>query len=150
MTLAFGWSDLAYLALAIFLLLTGVALAYALLRLGGVLGRASSLVRGTERELLPVIRKAGGTVDRVNEQLDKVDEMTDSAVDAVNAVAAAVRAVSAVVTRPIQKLAGLATGLRHGASTLRARGGWDEAVRAGKQEAARREQDLADDLDAVD
>src|SRR6266540_2740842 len=113
MIAAFGWSDLAYLALTVFLLLTGLALAYGALRLGGTLGRASSLLEGTEKELLPVISKLGGTVDRVN----------------------------GLVTRPIERLAGLTAGARHAASSLRARGDWREAVRTGKEEAERREQD---------
>jgi len=147
MIAAFGWSDLAYLALTVFLLLTGLALAYGALRLGGTLGRASSLLEGTEKELLPVISKLGGTVDRVNGQLDKVDQITNSAVAAVTSVDTAVRSVTGLVTRPIERLAGLTAGARHAASSLRARGDWREAVRTGKEEAERREQDLADDLE---
>jgi uncharacterized protein YoxC len=150
MLASFGWSDLAYLALAVFLLLTGLGIAYGALRLGGTLGRASSLLQGTEKELLPVISKVGGTLDRVNQQLDKVDQMTDSAVDAVASVDTAVRTVTGVVTRPIEKLAGLVAGLTHGASSLRARGDVREAVRTGKEEAARREQDLVDELGGSD
>jgi hypothetical protein len=147
MLASFGWSDLAYLALAIFLLLAGLAIVYGALRIGGTLRRASSLLQGTERELLPVITKLGGTVDRVNQQLDKVDQITDSAVDAGAGVDTAVRTVSGVVTRPIEKLAGLVAGLRHGASSMRSGGGLQDAVRTGKDEAARREQDLADELE---
>jgi uncharacterized protein YoxC len=150
MTVGFAWSDLAYLALSVFLLLAGLALAYGAVKLGGTLKRASSLLGGAERELLPVITKLGGTVDRVNAQLDKVDQITDSAVDAVAGVDAAVRAVSGVVTRPIEKLSGLVAGLRHGASSVRAGGGWEQAVRTGKEEAARREEDLADELGGED
>src|SRR5881409_2719107 len=143
MIASFGWSDLAYLALAIFLVVAGLAFGYGALRLGGTLRRASSLLQGTEKELLPVISKLGGTVDRVNDQLDKVDQITDSAVDAVAGVDSAVRAISSAVTRPVEKLAGLVAGVRHGASSIRARGDWRGAVRTGKEEAARREQDLA-------
>lgn len=146
MIASFGWSDLAYLALAVFLIASAVAFLYAALRLGGTLGRASSLLRGTEAELLPVISRLGGTVDRVNTQLDKVDQMTDSAVDAVASVDTAVRTVSGLVTRPIGKLAGLAAGARHAASSVRTGGSWREAVRTAKEEATRREQDLADEL----
>src|SRR3954447_14099860 len=124
MLASFGWGDFAYLALGAFLLLVGVAFAYLSLRMGGTLGRASSLLLGTEQELLPVISKIGGTVDRVNDQLDKVDQMTDSAVDAVASVDTAVRTVTGVVTRPIGKLAGWATGARHAASSVRTRGSW--------------------------
>jgi hypothetical protein len=146
MVASFGWSDFAYLALAIFMLVAGASFLYAAIRLGGTLGRASSLLESTEAELLPVISKLGGTVDRVNVQLDKVDQMTDSAVDAVTAVDTAVRALSLVVTRPIERLAGLAAGVRHGVSSLWARGSLSDAVQTAKEEAARREQDLADEL----
>jgi ABC-type transporter Mla subunit MlaD len=147
MLLSFGWNDLADLALSIFLILAGLGLAYALWRLGATLGRASTFIKGTERELLPVISKVGETVDRVNDQLEKVDRMTDSAVDAVESVDAAVRTVSAAVRRPVQKLAGLASGVRHGASTLRTNRDWRGAVQTGKEEAARREHDLESELD---
>ncbi|HZQ66639.1 MAG TPA: hypothetical protein VFA66_15590 [Gaiellaceae bacterium] len=146
MLASFGWSDLAYLALAVFLVLTGLAIAHGAFRLGGTLRRASSLLQGTEKELLPVISKVGGTLDRVNLQLDKVDQITDSAVDAVAGVDSAVRTVTAVVTKPVEKLAGLVAGVSHGASSLRARRDVREAVRTGKEEAARRERDLADEL----
>jgi uncharacterized protein YoxC len=146
MLAAFTWSDFAYLALAVFLLLAGIAVAYGAMRLGGTLGRASSLLQGTENELLPVISKVGGTLDRVNQQLDKVDQITDSAVDAVASVDTAVRTVSGIVTRPVEKIAGLVAGLTHGASSLRSRRDVREAVRTGREEAARREQDLADEL----
>jgi uncharacterized protein YoxC len=146
MIASFGWSDLAYLALSVFLLLAALALVYGAVRLGGTLRRVSSLLQGTERELLPVISKLGGTVDRVNEQLDKVDQITDSAVDAVASVDTAVRTVSGVVTRPIEKLAGLVAGVKHGVSSARATGDWRSAVETGKEEAGRREQDLADEL----
>jgi hypothetical protein len=140
------WGDVAYAALAVFLVLTGLAIAYGAVRLGGTLGRASSLIEGTERELLPVISKAGGTLDRVNTQLDKVDVMTDSAVDAVATVDGSVRVVSRVVTRPVQALAGFFSGVRHAASALRTGGGWQQAVQTGREEAARRERDLAAEL----
>ena len=140
------WSDVAYAALALFLLLAGLALAYAAIRLGGTLGRASSLIEGTEKELLPVIGKLGGTVDRVNDQLDKVDQITDSAVDAVGSVDTAVRTVTGAVAHPIRKISGIFAGARHAGSTVRTGGSWQDAVQTGKEEAARREQDIADEL----
>src|SRR6059058_4065323 len=128
----FTWGDLAYLALAVFLVVVGAALGYAFLRLGETFGRLSAFIRGTERELLPVISKVGGSVDRVNAQLDKLDQATDSAVDAVDAVDQAVRTVSFAVKRPIQKLAGLSAGMSHGWASLRARRNWRDAVDEGK------------------
>ena len=72
-------SDAAYWGLAIFLIAIGLASAFMLFRLGQSFERLSSFIRGTERDLLPVIVKAGSTVDRVNYQLDKADTVTDSA-----------------------------------------------------------------------
>jgi uncharacterized protein YoxC len=144
------WGDVAYAALAVFLVLTGLAIAYAAIRLGGTLGRASSLIEGTEKELLPVISKAGGTLDRVNTQLDKVDVMTDSAVDAVTTVDTGVRAVTNAITRPVQTIAGFFSGARHTASSVRAGAGWEQAVKTGREEAARRERDLAAEFDPED
>jgi uncharacterized protein YoxC len=144
--LAFSFGDLADLALAIFLIAVGLGLGWAFLRLAVTFDRLSSLIRGAEREVLPVINKVGGSVDRVNAQLDKLDTATDSAVDAVEAVDEAVRTVSFAVKRPVQKLAGLATGVSHGWSSLRTRRDWGDAVAEAKAAAARRERDLEEEL----
>src|SRR5207248_10044998 len=114
--------------LAVFLLAVGLSSAYVLIRLGGTVGRLSSLISGTEREVLPVVNKVGGSVDRVNGQLDKVDRVTDSAVDAADSVDTAVRAVSMAVARPVEKISGLAAGVTHGVSSLKARRGFGEAM----------------------
>ena len=142
--------DVANYALAAFLIAVGVGLGYAFFRLGGTFGRLSSLIKGTEQEVLPVINKVGGSVDKVNGQLDKVDRVTDSAVDMADSVDTAVRAVSMAITRPVQKVSGLAAGVTHGAASLKAHRDWSEAVRTGKEAAARRERDLGDELRAAD
>jgi len=143
---AFTWGDLWRLALAVFLLAVGLSSAYLLVRLGGTVGRLSAFISGAEREILPVINKVGGSVDRVNGQLDKVDKITDSAVDAAESVDTAVRAVSGAVTRPVQKISGLAAALSYGAADFKTKHDWRHAVQAGKEAAARREQELTEDL----
>ena len=148
--LAASAGDLARYALAVFLLAVGLGLAYVFVRLGGTFARLSSFIRGTERELLPVIHKVGESVDRVNGQLDKVDRVTDSAVDMADSVDTAVRAVSIAIARPVQKLSGFAAGLTHGVATLKARRDVGEAVQSAKEAAARRERDLAEELRAAD
>lgn len=148
--LAFSFGDLAHLALAFFLVAIGVGVGWAFLRLAVTFDRLSSLIRGTERELLPVINKVGGSVDRVNNQLDKMDVATTSAVDAVVAADEAVRTVSFAVKRPIQKLTGLSAGVSHGWSALKTRRNWRDAVDEGKAAAARRERDLEDELKPPD
>jgi len=149
MLVAFTAGDVADLALAVFLVAVGLGLGWAFLRLAVTLDRLSSLIRGAEQEVLPVINKVGGSVDRVNAQLDKLDQATDSAVDAVGAVDEAVRAVSFAVKRPVQKLAGFSSGVSHGWDSLRTRRDWRAAVDEGKAAAARRERDLDEELRAT-
>jgi uncharacterized protein YoxC len=146
MLVASVWGDLWRLALAVFLLAVGISTAYLLVRLGGTVSRLSSLITGVEREALPVINKVGGSVDRVNDQLDKVDRVTDSAVDAAESVDTAVRAVSLAVTRPVQKVSGFAAGVSYGAADFKSKRSWKHAVEAGKAAAARREEELIEEL----
>jgi uncharacterized protein YoxC len=143
---AFTWEDLWRLALAVFLLAIGLSVGWFFLRLAGTVDRLSSLIKGTEETALPVVEKVGGSVDRVNVQLDKVDRITDSAVDAADSVDTAVRAASMAVTRPVLKVAGIAAGVSSGASDFQSSHDWRHAVQAGKDAAARREDELANEL----
>jgi uncharacterized protein YoxC len=143
---AFTWGDLWRLALAVFLFAIGITFAYLLVRMAGTVDRLSAFIRGAEESVFPVVNKVGGSVDRVNLQLDKVDRVTDSAVDAADNVDTAVRAVSMAVTRPVQKVSGFAAGVSFGAADFKARRDWRHAVQAGKEAAARRESDLAEEL----
>jgi hypothetical protein len=133
-------------ALAAFFVATGVGLLYVFIRLGGTFARLSSFIRGAERDVLPVVVKAGGTVDRVNDQLDKLDTVTDSAVAMADSADTAVRAVSTAITTPVKKVSGFASGVSHGVSAFRSRRDAGEAVRVAKDAAARRESELDEEL----
>lgn len=146
MMLAVSSSELLDYALALFFVLSGVGLAYLLVRMGGTFARLTSLIKGTERDLLPVIVKAGGTVDRVNDQLDKVDVVTDSAVSMADNADTAVRAVSTAITTPVKKVTGLSAAISHGYAALRGRRDLGEAARVAREAAARREAELDEEL----
>jgi hypothetical protein len=146
MVLASTSGDVLNYALALFFVAAGVALAYMLIRLGGTFARLSSFIKGTERDLLPVIVKSGGTVDRVNFQLDKMDVVTDSAVSMAENADTAVRAVSTAITTPVKKVSGLASGISHGFSAFRARKDVGGAMSVAKDAAARRESEIDEEL----
>jgi hypothetical protein len=146
MTVAFSAGDAAYWGLAIFLVLLGIGSIFALFKLGRLFDRISSFVQGGERDILPVVVKTGGTVDRVNYQLDKLDTVTDSAVSMADSADTTVRAVSTAITTPVVKVSGFAAGVAHGVSSLRKTRSFSEAKDAAKDAARRREQDLTDDL----
>ena len=80
-----------------------------------------------------MVVKAGGTVDRVNDQLDKLDTVTDSAVAMADSADTAVRAVSTAITTPVKKVSGFAAGVSHGFSAFRSRRDAGEAVRVAKE-----------------
>lgn len=131
--------DIASAALAFFLIAIGLTLGYAFLRLAGVLGRVSSLVKGVEQELVPVINKAGGSIDRVNDQLDKLDVVTDSAVGAVESIDSVMRAIAGAVKLPAKKLAALTAGLVHGLAAFKVDRDFAAAMAAARFAAQERE-----------
>jgi hypothetical protein len=143
---AFTAIDGLWVTLSVVLVGLAVGLFYVFVRLAGTLSRLSSLIQGLEGELLPLIAKAGGSIDRVNAQLDKLDQVTDSAVDAAANLDKAVRAVTLAVTRPVQKISGFAAGVANAFSSLRARRDVGAAVDAGREAAARRERDISEEL----
>jgi hypothetical protein len=147
--IASATGDALDVVLAIFLIVVGLALGYAFWRAGTLLAQLRRTVRNTEEELLPVLTKTGGTIDRVNLQLDKLDTMTTSAVGAVSAIDRTIRAISNVVTAPIQAIAGLAEAIRYGFSSFKTHHDVDRAVQTAKDAAAQRVADLADDLDTA-
>ena len=142
--------DIAYYALAIFLVAVGLGSFWMLWKLGNVFGRLSSFISGTERDLLPVVVKAGETVDRVNKQLDKADTITDSAVAMAESVDTAVRAVSYAIAKPVEKVSGAAAGVSHAVSSFRKNRDFKTATDDAKEAAARRAQDLHENLTAAD
>jgi uncharacterized protein YoxC len=138
--------DGVWIALTILLLATAVGLTLVLVRLAGTLARLTVLVEGLERDALPVITEAGGTLERVNAQLDKADVVTTSAVDAADSVDTAVRAVTMALVKPVQKASAVGEGVTHAVAALRAGRGGRAAYRTGRAAAARREQAIAEEL----
>jgi hypothetical protein len=123
-----GWSDVLKLALSIFLILTGVGLAYLFLRMAGVFGRLGiSLTRITD-EVVPILHKTQATVDGVNLELARVDEIMQTAVGATKGAEKTVQTVSSAVTAPVRKLTGFAAGAKEAVATLRARRAAEKAA----------------------
>ena len=115
------WSDLLKLALSIFLILTGIGLAYLFLRMAGVFGRLGVSVTRITDEVVPILNKSQTTVDGINLELARVDEIMKTAVGATKGAEKTVQTVSSAVTKPVRKITGLAAGAREAVATLRAR-----------------------------
>ena len=114
-------SDVVRYALAAFLILTGVGLTYALVRLGLLLGQTSTSLEQTMTEVIPMLGKASVTLDQVNDELGKVSHITDSAVDAADKLDHSVRTVSAAVGKPVKAASGFTAGVSGAFSSFKAR-----------------------------
>jgi uncharacterized protein YoxC len=125
------WSEVLELALSVFLILTGIALAYLFLRMAGVFARLGVSVTRITDEVVPILNKTQTTVDGVNLELARVDEIMKTAVGATKGAERTVQTVSSAVTMPVRRISGLAAGAREAVATLRARRAADaEAARA--------------------
>ena len=96
-----SWSDVLRIAASLFLVLTGVTLAYALIRAARTLDRLSAAIDRTVDEALPLFGKAGEALDQVSEQLANAERITGPAADAIDAAERSARAVVAGVGKPI-------------------------------------------------
>lgn len=130
------WTDVLRGALSFFLVVTGLGLAYLFVRMAGVFASLQSSVRRVTDEVVPILDKAGVTMDGVNQELARVDEIMQSAVGATKGAERAVATVSSALATPVRKLSGLAAGLKEGFAVFRARRAADAADRATARPAA--------------
>jgi hypothetical protein len=117
-----------WLGLALLFGLAGFGLGYVFWRLGRVLRRAERELHRTVDGVVPLMAKAGVSMDRVNDQLGKVDVMMDSAVDMTEALDTTVRAVSHAVTEPVRVASSTFAGAAEAARSFRDRLGDDAAT----------------------
>jgi hypothetical protein len=84
------WDDVLKLAASFFLVVTGITLAYALIRAARTLDHVSDAIDTTVKEAVPLLGKAG---------------------EAIDAAERSARAVVAGVTRPVSAVAGAVTSV---------------------------------------
>lgn len=115
------WSDVANLALAIFLVLVGLGLFYMFFRLGGLFGQLDDSVEDITEETVPILTRVQVTVDEVNAQLGHVDEIMTSAVNATKSAESAASTVSKAVTAPARALSGVTSSASEALRSFKAR-----------------------------
>src|SRR6188472_3166192 len=97
-------TDAWHIALAVFLVLTGVTLAYVFFRLSKLLGDVETHLDETMVEVVP-----------------KLGKITDSAVGAVGTVDHAARAASSAAAKPAKVVSGLSEGVEHAFQSLKSK-----------------------------
>ncbi|RJQ41824.1 MAG: DUF948 domain-containing protein [Gaiellales bacterium] len=112
------WTAILQASLSFFLVLTALALAYLLVRIGGTFSRINDFLKRLDDEVIPLLSKTQVTLDEVNSQLGKVDDMLGTLVNVTNKVETTSRVMQSVVTRPVKKAAGLSAGVSEAVSHL--------------------------------
>ena len=121
-------------AAAFFLVVVGIGAIYALVRLGGAMGKAEKLLADVDTEVVPLLKQATETLDGVNTELDKIDVVMTSVVDATGKVDQTTRAVESAISVPAKKAAAFGAGVSHAVSTFFNRSA--DGAAPGEQEAA--------------
>jgi len=97
-------------ALAFFLVVVAIGLAYLLVKAAKALASVDKMVSDLDREIVPLMGKVGTTVDEVNAELDKVNEITSSVVDMTQKIDSTTRAVESALSTPAKKAAAFSSG----------------------------------------
>lgn len=105
-------------SLSFFLVVTALALAYLLLKMGGTFSRLNVFLKRLDEEVIPLLSKLQVTMEEVNGQLAKVDDMMGTLVGVTDRVDATARAVSSAIVSPVKKAAGLSAGVSEAISSL--------------------------------
>lgn len=109
-------------AAAFFFILVAIAAAYALLKAGKAMGRVEQVLADVDKEALPLIGKAGKTLDEVNVSLANVGEITKDVSQMTEKVDRMAGAVESAVTAPARKAAAFSAGVSEAVGSFFKRG----------------------------
>lgn len=109
-------------AAAFFFILVAIAAAYALFKAGKAMGRVEQVLADVDKEALPLIGKAGKTLDEVNVSLANVGEITKDVSQMTEKVDRMAGAVESAVTAPARKAAAFSAGVSEAVGSFFKRG----------------------------
>jgi len=125
-------------AAAFFFVVVAVAAAYALVKAGKALERVDKVLADVDEEGVPLMRKAGTTLDGVNANLGNVDQITKDVADITDKIDTMANAVEGAVSTPARKAAAFSAGVQGAVSSFMRRdkgagttGGGDAAASSG-------------------
>jgi uncharacterized protein YoxC len=99
-------------AAAFFFVVVAIAAAYALFKAGGTLQRVDVVLADVDREAVPLLQKAGTTLDGVNANLGNVDQITKDVADITDKIDGLATAVEGAVSTPARKAASFSAGVQ--------------------------------------
>ncbi len=120
-------------AAAFFFILVAVAAAYALFKAGKTLERVDKTLLDVDTEGVPLMRKAGVTLDEINAGLSNVDEITQDVAGITDKLDTMANAVEGAVSTPARKAAAFGAGVQSAFSSFLRR---DDAAASASGDAA--------------
>jgi uncharacterized protein YoxC len=105
-------------AAAFFFVLVAIAAAYALFRAGKTMGRVEQVLGDVDKQALPLMSKAGTTLDEVNVSLANVGQITKDVSQMTDKVDRMAGVVEGAVSAPARKAAAFSAGVSKGVNTF--------------------------------
>lgn len=111
-------SEVLRYAAAFFFVLVALAIAYALIKAAKTLERVDKVLADVDREAMPLMQKAGVTLDGVNANLTNVDDITKDVADITDKIDSMANIVEGAVSRPARKAAAFTAGVQTAMSSF--------------------------------
>ena len=103
---------------AFFFVLVAIFLAYALFKAAKTLERLDKVLLDVDENGIPLMQKAGETLDGVNANLDNVDEITKDVAGITDKIDTMANAVESAVSTPARKAAAFSAGVQSAVSSF--------------------------------
>ena len=103
---------------AFFFVLVAIFLAYALFKAAKTLERLDKVLADVDENGIPLMQKAGETLDGVNANLDNVDEITKDVAGITDKIDTMANAVESAVSTPARKAAAFSAGVQSAVSSF--------------------------------
>lgn len=118
-------------AAAFFFVVVAIFMAYALFKAAKALERADKVLADVDENGIPLMRKAGATLDGVNANLGNVDEITKDVAGITDKLDKMATSVEGAVTTPARKAAAFSAGVRSAVSSFMKRDKSGDAASGG-------------------
>ncbi len=105
-------------AAAFFCVAVAIASVYALVKLGKMINRVDTVLEDVDREAVPLMQKAGTSLDGVNANLGNVDQITKDVADITDKIDSMANAVEGAVSTPARKAASFSAGVQGAVSSF--------------------------------
>jgi len=118
-------------AAAFFFVVVAIFMAYALFKAAKALERADKVLADVDENGIPLMQKAGATLDGVNANLGNVDEITKDVAGITDKLDKMATSVEGAVTTPARKAAAFSAGVKSAVSSFMKRDKSGDAASGG-------------------